>query len=105
MGVIKNFVPPVAVKVNPFDKDVADLIAAGEGAAFELIGKTPEPDAERQRGTIDSDKRLFQDAARAAKHSAREVDGTREDLGDGTTRLVLILRPERKRKNASTDAA
>lgn len=94
-GIIKNYVAPVAVHDNPYTADVAKLIAAGEGAAYAVEGPIPTG-AERERGTVESDKRLFQDAARAAGFSARETE--RYVNENGNAEIVFVLRPERKRK-------
>jgi hypothetical protein len=97
MALIKNFTAPVVERANPYTAEVAALIAAGDGAASEISGNTPVAGEAHQRNTIDSEKRRFQDAARAAGYSAREVRGTRVDHAGGQTSLILILRPERKR--------
>ena len=98
MGVITNYTAPAPV--NPYRKDVDALIDAGEGAAYELIGKTvPE---EGKRGSIATERVKFQNAAREAGYTAKVAED--EDREDGMTRLVFILVPKRERK-VKTDKA
>ncbi len=100
MAIITGYKAPAPV--NPFAKDIADLIDAGEGAAYELIGNTEK--TEGVRGTIASQRANFQTAAREAGYSAKMTENDVRE--DGTTRLVFILVPKRTRKaKPSSDSA
>jgi hypothetical protein len=91
MGIITNYEAPAVP--GRFKDDVAELIATGENAAYELIAPT---EAEKPRGrSIASELSAFQDEARAQGRSAKVAE--REELPDNTTRLVIVLRDRRTR--------
>lgn len=93
MAILTGFTVPA--KENPFAADVAELAAAGDDAAFELIAQTEK--TEGVTGTISSKRAQFQDAAREAGFSARVVPTATEVREDGTTRIVLVLNARRTR--------
>lgn len=97
MAVIKYTKPP---KVNPYAGEIADLIAAGDGSASELVVNTERVKGEKGGG-VDAQKSLFQEAARAAGKSARFVVQEPAKGSDGKeipnkTRLIATLGPLRK---------
>lgn len=89
---IIDFTEPI--KANPYDGDVAALIAAGEGKAAELIVPTDQANKARV---------LYAKAANAADRTAR-VRLQEEDKKAGTTRFVFTLKERRKPSRGKTGA-
>lgn len=98
MGLIQKYVRPKAV--NKYAEDVKALAAAGEDAAFDIIAPTKA--AEGSRGSIATEHAKFQEAARDAGFTARQVESV--DNEDGTTRRVYILTDKRSHTAADESA-
>lgn len=90
MGVIKNYTAPA--KPNRYAADVAELVEAGEGSAYELVAATEKGGA---GNSITTEHVKFQAAARDAGFTARVSE--RDNREDGTTRLVFVLTEKRER--------
>lgn len=88
-GLIQKFERPAAP--NEFADAIKELIAAGEDAAWELVGPTTSPEGKRV-ANIETMKLKFQAAARDAGRSAREVLASRVVQAD-ETRIVMVLSP------------
>lgn len=101
MGILTNYQRPTAP--NRYADDIAALAKAGEDAAYELIAPTKA--AEGVRGSISTEHAAFQEAAREAEFTARQVES--EDREDGTTRRVYVLTAKRghTRRDKSAEAA
>lgn len=100
MGVITNYKAPA--KALPYSAEVAELIAAGDGAAFELSVPTGREEGKKLTNA-DNERIKFQAAAREAGHTAKAA----EQIEEGeNTKLVFILVPKRTRKaKANADAS
>lgn len=93
MGILADYKAPE--KVNPYAADVAELVKLGIGTGYEIVAPTEQTEEGKRGRTIAGEKAKFQDAVRAAGHSARITE--REDREDGLTRLVFVLGAKRER--------
>lgn len=98
MGVIKKYEAPA--KTEAYAGDVAELIAAGDGAAFELVTPTERVEGKRG-GSAEAERAKFQAAARKAGYTARIMET--EPVGDDT-RFVFVLTERRKSASVSDEA-
>jgi hypothetical protein len=96
MGLRTNYTAPTAE--NPYKGAIQELIAAGDGAAWDITVPTnPEKGA-----TAETHKARFQDAARAAGYSAKVTETSEE--GENTT-YVFVLKDRRVRNAKPKDEA
>jgi len=91
-GLITNY--ERHVEPNKYAGAIQELIAAGDGAAYAIVGTTEKVEGVRG-GTIANEIVHFQNAAREANFSA--VKDSTEDQGDGTTKAFMVLVPKRTR--------
>lgn len=103
MGVITNYTP--ATPKNRYADAVAELIAAGNGAAYEMIAATEKGDTKGAVPFIDTEVVAFQTAAREAGYTAVQDRAAREVREDGTTRVVFTLTTLRERKTGDAESA
>lgn len=95
MGLIEKYTPPTAA--DEYAEDIAELLSAGIGAAWELGVDVSALDADKAALKVASEKTKFQTAARNAGYSARERE--RDESVAGTVSLIFTLgdRVTRKR--------
>lgn len=97
MGLRQNYTKPKAA--NRYKDAIDQLIKAGKGAAWDITAPTKA--VEGTRGSIATEKVLFQEAARDAGYTARETERTE---ADGQTTLVFMLTEKVERQAGEPEA-
>jgi hypothetical protein len=90
MGFIKDYTP--AAKANEYAGPVAQLVEAGEGAAWDIdIAVDPKADEKTNRRAVEVQVRAFQKAAADAGKTARQDKRTDTETN---VNIVFVLVPK-----------
>ena len=96
MGIVKNYTAPSKAGNNRYAKVVDEMIdAGGIGVAYEIV--VPTDAVKGEHGTAETERALFQSAAREKGYSVKTAEKD-VDKGTGKTRFVFVLIERRTRK-------
>ena len=96
MGIVKNYTAPSKTADNRYAKAIDEMIdAGGIGTAYEIV--VPTDAVKGEHGTAETERALFQSAAREKGYSVKTAEKD-VDKDKGTTRFVFVLIERRTRE-------